>query len=381
MPELLTHSRMTAFKACRRLHQYTYIRGLRRTLDAKPLRQGSAFHAGIEVLGNGGSVDEATAAAYNAYGDCPEGFDPYEWDIEAQTVACLVSAYQWRWGDHPLEYVAVELPFELSLINPETGRKSPLFNLAGKIDAIVKMEDGRLLVKESKLFQDDIGPDSDLWRRMRMDQQVSLYLIAARRLGFDCVGVLYDVARKPTISPTAVPLRDELGVKIVHDARGNRVKNETAKTWRQTGDPEKGYVLQTRQMSCDEWAEKLTNDIGERPLWYFHRQEIPRLEKDLAEFESEVWDVAQTMRDAIKHDRHYRSVSKQVCSFCSFFNLCSQQIELGSVAPAGFYFAADKHPELLRENPNVNSTSGSEESATASGSTERQPVASEPSYW
>jgi hypothetical protein len=378
MTELLTHSRMTAFKTCRRLHQFQYIRGLRRDIDSKPLRQGSAFHAGVEVLGNGGSVEEATAAAYGAYGDCPEGLDQYEWDIEAQTVACLVSAYQWRWEGHQLEHVAVERSFELPLLNPETGRKTPSFNLAGKIDAIVKMEDGRLLVKETKLFADDIGPDSDLWRRMRMDQQVSLYLLAARRLGFDCAGVLYDVARKPTIKPNPVPVLDELGVKVVLDQSGNRVRTENKKTWRQTSDTERGYVLQTRQMTVDEWGERLTTDIGERPTYYFHRQEIPRLEKDLEAFGYEVWDVAQEIRSAQKNNRHYRTVGKQTCPWCSFYNFCSQGIELDGVAPAGFYYASDKHPELGRNHDNSSTSSTEETCATAAQSERSQ---SGESYW
>ena len=354
--ELLTHSRMSSFKSCRKSHYYSYEMGLRRSIDAKALRMGSAFHAGVEVLGLGGDVNKACEAAYVEYGTCPDAYDLHEWNLEAETVARLVSGYEWRWRSMPLEYIAVELPFRLPLINPETNGVSKTFDLAGKIDAIVQMEDGRQAVKETKLFGDDIGVDSDLWPRMRMDQQISLYLNAARRLGHNVETVLYDVARKPTIKPGAVPILDELGVKIVLDSHGDRVKT-AGKLWRQTGDTEKGYVLQTRPMTIEEWGSKLTDDIVARPDYYFARVEIPRMEADLKEFDQEAWEVGKSIRDAQLKNAHYRTVSKTTCSFCSYFNLCSSGVELGSVAPQGFEFISNRNPELQTEKreTNVNS--------------------------
>lgn len=383
--ELLTHSRMSSFKGCRKAHYFGYEKGLRRTIDAKALRMGSAFHAGVEVLGLGGDIQKACEAAYLEYGDCPENYDQHEWNLESETVARLVSGYEWRWKTMPLEYIAVELPFNLPLINPETNGFSKTFELAGKIDAIVRMEDQRIAVKETKLFGDDISTDSDLWPRMRMDQQISLYLNAARRLGHNVETVLYDVARKPTIKPSNVPILDELGVKIVLDSHGDRVKT-AGKLWRQTGDTEKGYVLQTRAMTVEEWGNKLTDDIVARPDYYFARVEIPRMEADLKEFDQEAWEVGKSIRDAQLKSAHYRTVSKTTCSFCSYFSLCSSGAELGSVAPAGFEFIPNKNPELVKRETNVNSniTSDSSVIAATPAPCEAVPAAAEvgsESYW
>lgn len=71
-------------------------------------------------------------------------------------------------------------------------------------------------IKKYKVGE-DIQPDSDLWRRLQIDSQISMYVLAARRLGYPVECVLYNVTRKPTIKPTAIPLLDELGVKIVLD--------------------------------------------------------------------------------------------------------------------------------------------------------------------
>ncbi len=361
--ELLTHSKIQSFKSCRKKCFYSYELGYRKETSGKALRMGHAFHAGVENLGRGADIANACQAVRDEYALCPEGFDPMDWSYELETVLRLVCAYQWRWATDRLEYVAVELPFQIPLINPESGRKAPGRALAGKIDAIVKLEDGRLAIKETKLFGDDIGMDSLLWKRMRIDQQVTLYIHAARELGYDCATVLYDVARKPTVAPTNIPTLDELGVKIVVDREGNRVKTGQGK-WRQTGSTEDGYTLLTRPMTTEEWGDKLTADIGERPLFYFNRVEVARLDQDIREFTQELWDVHQALSDAQKNNRWYRTVSKDTCSFCDFFNFCSNGADLSGV-PEGFTRLTDKHPELGRIlNVNV-STPASESPATA----------------
>jgi hypothetical protein len=355
MKELLTHSRQDAFKTCRKRHYFAYEKGLRRIDDAKALRMGGAFHAGIEQLGKGESLEAACEAVRQKHGYCPALFDSYEWAIEQETVLRLVCAYQWKWESQNLEYAAVELQFELPLVNPETKKATPNFNLAGKIDAIVRLEDGRLAVKESKLLGDDISADSDLWRRLRIDHQISLYMLAARQLGYAVDAVLYDVARKPTIAPTAVAVLDELGAKIVLNERGARVKTERGQ-WRQTGDKDKGYVLQTRQMTVDEWGDKLTADICERPEFYFSRVEVARLDQDLEAYRAELWDIQQTIREAQKKNRWYRTVNKNTCGYCPYFSICTGVGEVGTTPPDGFEFVYDKHPELERDiTPEVES--------------------------
>lgn len=376
MKELLTHSRQDCFKTCRRKHHFAYELGLRRIDDAKALRMGGAFHEGIEQLGKGEPLEAACQAVRSKYSKPPIFIDSYEWLIELETVLRLICAYQWKWESSQLEHIAVELQFELPLINPETKKKTPNWNLAGKMDGIVKLEDGRLAVKESKLLGDDISQDSDLWRRLRIDHQISLYMLAARALGYPVETVLYDVARKPMIAPTAVPVLDELGAKIVLSEFGNRVKTERGQ-WRQTGDKEKGYTLQTRPMTTEEWGEKLTADICERPDFYFARVEVARLDQDLAEYQEELWDIQQTIREAQLKNRWYRTVNKQTCSYCPYFQICANASELGTVAPEGFEFVYDKNPELGR-NENGNSSTTETTAASGATATERE---SEPSYW
>lgn len=370
-PQLITHSRQACFKECRRKHWYSYELGLRRIEDARALRMGSAFHDGIDALGQGLGVGEACSRVRQHYQTIPEYIDQIEWDYECETIMRLVCAYDWRWASMRLEYLACELAFQLPLLNPATGARTPIFERAGKIDGIVKLEDGRLAVKETKTVSEDLGPDASLWRRLRMDQQISGYISAARDLGYAVDTVLYDIVRKPSISPTPMPIVDADGIKIVLDANGERVRNAN-KTWRQTGDKEKGFELQTRPMSSTEWGQKLTDDICSRPDYYFARVEIPRLDQDIAEYQQELWEIQLTMREAQRMGRHYRTVHRNTCGFCEYFDTCStnQRIDRTS-PPVGFQFVDDIHPELGRKEASngqrTNSaTAGASESPAAS---------------
>ena len=181
--------------------------------------------------------------------------------------------------------------------------------------------------------------------------------------------VLYDVGRKPTIKPTKVPILDRLGAKIVLDERGNRVLT-AKKEFRQTGDKEKGYVLQERPMTPEEWGEKLNSDIAERPDFYFQRQEIPRMDADLEEYQFELWDIQRTIRDAQLNDRHYRTVNKNSCGYCTYFSICSNSGFNINELPEGFVRVSDIHPELEREEMNEHRSPISTEESTTTATSE-----------
>ncbi len=244
---LITHSSMECFKSCRRKYYYSYELGIRKKTSGKALRMGTAFHEGIEHLET--SLDTACDAIRNCYALCPEEFDQLEWYYEQETVLRLICAYQWRWEGHEIKTLEAEKKFQFPLINPKTDKPAQHFDDAGKIDGIVQLEDGRIAVREAKLLGDDISIESQLWKRLRMDHQITRYVYAARKLGFQVDCVLYDVARKPAIKPSLVPILDELGCKIVLDKNGNRVKNKDGVKWRQTGSTEDGYVVQSRPMT------------------------------------------------------------------------------------------------------------------------------------
>lgn len=335
---LITNSLAECFKKCRKQYYWAYECRIRRAIDARPLRMGTTFHLGLDLLKKGESLDAALETIRTIYTP--------DMAIEAETVVALLNGYAWYWQDSPLTWLASEQSFQVPLCNPETGSASKLFALAGKIDGLVQLEDRRLAVGEHKLLGVDISTDSDVWRRLQLDSQISCYVYGARQLGHDVATVLYDVTRKPTIKPCPVAVTDDLGAKIVLDTHGLRVKTERGQ-WRQTGDAERGYVLQTREMTPEEWSKKLTTDIAERPAFYFARHEIPRLDQDIDEWQADLWDFQKTLRDAQTNGRWFKTVSFATCPFCPYFGLCTQRFDPNRDAlPKGFQVVDNTHPEL-----------------------------------
>lgn len=304
--QLLTSSRLAALRSCPRRHYYRYELGLCRIRSNDALRFGGAYHAGLEARNNGADAAAAIERATAGYETVPHWADPTDWAVERETVRQLLAGHFWRYEAGPLEIVAVERVFRTPLLNPGSGHASRLFLMAGKIDAVVKLADGRLAVLEYKTAGEDVGPQSDYWLRLRCDPQISLYVLGARAMGFNVTTVLYDVTRKPTIR-----LR----------------KDETP----------------------EQYGERLLADIGDRPDYYYARREVPRLEDELAEFRLELWQQAQQLRDAQRADRWFRNVGRQTCDHCAFAALCLNSIQVNPDAPpAGYEVLVDVHPELTQ---------------------------------
>lgn len=361
LPQLITNSRLSCLKTCKRKHLFRYEFGVRPESEANYFRIGGSFHRGIELRRTGivswaGPIqDDATAIehAVSQYETVNPAWDDervYDWMIEREIVANMLAGYFWRWNGNDViaEVVATEQPFEIEIRNPETGKSTPSFKLAGKIDGIVRLTDGRLAIHEIKTTGDDITVGSDYWSKLRIDSQISTYFHAAKVLGYDVQTILYDVAKKPAIRPSRVPILDENGMKIVLDAAGQRVMTKDGKKWRESGDAAQGYELQTRRETPAEFGARFLADITARPDHYFQRQEIPRLDADIQEFEQELWDQQLDLRQTQRTNRWYRNTN--ACSgfgVCEYAQLCWNGIEVTREhPPTGFVAVADLHPEL-----------------------------------
>lgn len=364
LSNLLTHSRLRAARSCLKKHYYAYELGIRRDSESKALRFGGAYHVGLEVLGRGGDIAAAAHAVDQLY---PAADGNFDLAVERETCVRLVCGHAWRWGEDKIKTLATEQHFEIQLRNPETGHPSRTWRLAGKIDRIVELPDGRVAVREFKTAGEDISPTSDYWQKLRIDSQISLYVVAAREIGYPVETIIYDVVRKPSISPKQIPTLDDMGFKIVLDAQGQRVMKSDGLP-RLTGDAEKGWVLQSRIESPFEFGERLTTDIGERPDFYYQRQEIPRLDADIEEFRHELWAQGRTLADCRTHDRWYRN-SDSCTNYgrCEYADLCWNGVDVADGLPGGFVRVTKVHPELSLEETHDDSDSPPQRTTQATG--------------
>lgn len=274
MMDSLTNSRMQCHKTCNRQHLYAYEMLLRPVRTSEPLTDGDAFHAALERYDFAkGCHEEKKAEGLHViaqkYAEVPTWVDDvHGWHCRGAKMAVLFSLHCDYWQHQGLEVVATEQSYELPLLNPATGASSRTFSLAGKIDRIVRLADGRLAVQEYKTTSSDIGPEADYWKRLRIDSQISGYVMAARGLGYPVETVLYDVTRKPALRPgKATP---EENRKYTKDGR-----------------------LFCNQRETDESPEHFSRRVYEAvvadPERYFRREEIVYPPSDLALYQRGRW--------------------------------------------------------------------------------------------
>jgi hypothetical protein len=305
--------------------------------DAQPLRFGSAWHLGCELYESGLPIEEAVNAVRELYEatPVPPSMELVDWLVEQETCCAMVIGHYERWGaDQTLETVAVEVPFNLPLLNPTTLRQSRTYRNAGKIDRIAKMPDGRLALVERKTAKDDLDPSGDYWRRLNLDSQISRYYLAARTMGYDVQTVIYDVQRKPAIRPKAISKADRALTTSRQNYFGLYLDGEC---------PER----ETPAM----YGARLVSDQRERPDFYFARREIPRLESDIDEFSREHWQVIHQIASCQNEMPTWglsawpRNTGSCIgFGRCPYLDICRQ----GSTEtmPDGFVKVDVVHPEL-----------------------------------
>lgn len=325
---ILTASSVATWQSCPREWQLRYLLGYAPVTSAHALRFGSLVHLGLEewwrawVLGEDNSRLVAALAPIHADETC----DP--WDRAA--ARALLTGYHERWKSQPYETLGVEVEFRRPLatgLQTKTGktRVARGYNVAGKFDGVARSRiDGRMWLVEHKTTSETIEPCSPYWRKLKVDRQVSLYLSALRRDGYDVVGCLYDVIRKPTLRPKmATP--------------------ESARKYKQDG------TLYASQRDEDEtpeaYEERLLADIAERPDDYFARAPVVRTAEEIAEHERDLYRVSRQIARAVRELAFPMSPGscRRFNSFCRFFPVCAGE---ASILDEQLYQHKPPHSEL-----------------------------------
>lgn len=413
----ITNSQMQALKDCPRKAQLAYQLGIRTLKDAKPLRIGSAFHLAQDLFAQSklGQIDLNEDAIVRGVLDKYEEFAPdggaaqeeiQDFYIEKEILARMLAGYRWRWSevDKGVHFIATERNFSIPLVNPETGRASRTFTLDGKIDKILGL--GKIqIIREHKTTTGEIEPDKEAghkyWLRLRIDSQISTYMIAAKVEGYDPRDVEYDVVRVPKVEPIMLTQRDtkvlvetgEYQNKFRGDESFTSINMNMAgwpmmsdvqmKEWREErvfvvdGDTTDGQFIVTVdgeqveakkgakydqngsfaiRESTEMFGQRILADMGRRPNHYFQRKTIPRTPEDLEEHMYGTWAMAEYFRRCKdndlwpRNDRHCLAYGQ-----CQYFPLCTggfspRKFKAGEQElPEGFRIVEDVHQELLED--------------------------------
>ncbi|MCO6439009.1 MAG: PD-(D/E)XK nuclease family protein [Phycisphaerae bacterium] len=276
---LLTFSALNTFRNCPRKYKHRYIDQLQGRERADTLAFGSLIHAALETWYR--ATDDADRL-WTILDDLDRAYPNRAGDPHAkrtwQLARAMVSGYAARYPQEDFEVVEVEKVFQAEIRNPDTGRPSQTFVMAGKVDGIVRL-DGELYLLEHKTAG---SIDANYLDKLWTDTQIALYSHYLRELGSPIVGVIYNVLLKTRIQQHAGESQEEYEARRAVLAAKNKSGRSTAK--RQL--PETDDEFQAR---LAEWYAKPEA---------FHRERIYLSEDRLAMLQDEVWEITQQYLDA-----------------------------------------------------------------------------------
>jgi len=323
-----------------------YELGYRPAVESDDLFFGALIHLALEAWWRGVQLgliaDEWLNAAMGALKAVRA--DPF---VMARAEV-MVMGYHARWESEAAYYevLGVEERFECDVVNPDTGAPSRTWRLGGKLDVRARdRRDGLVKFIEHKTSSEDVSPGSAYWLRLRMDGQVSVYFDGCEALGTPASACLYDVLAKPQQRPSEVPQLDDRGLKIVVDAKGERVKTGPGK-WRQTADTAQGYSLVKRPETVEEYKKRIVDAITENPDRFYGRGEVMRLEQELHDARFDVWALGKELRENELAGRAQRNpdACEMYGKLCPFFDACCGAASLDD--PSRFRKSEVVHPEL-----------------------------------
>lgn len=323
---LLTNSRMRCFRECARKHRFSYVEGWRPAIEPEALRFGSLVHIGLEGywLAIGRSGSDPLGAAFGSIAD--RGTDAFD-QARAEEI---LRGYAMRWSEEDAatyDVIAVEPQYRTPLWNVATDRDSRTWQLAGKIDAILRRRaDQRVLVCEHKTTVSAIESDAEhYWSTLALDHQISGYVLGAEALGHRVDEVLYDVLRKPQQRPLlATPVEAR---KWTKDGRLYANQRETDET-------------------ADEYRLRLREAIMSDLSRYFQRRAIPRTESQIRDYLADAWATASIMRTLELENLAPRN--PEACwrfGACPYWSLCSTGAK-PEESPGEFVHVSNVNTEL-----------------------------------
>lgn len=315
--ELLTNSSRACYQECPRKYLYSFQQQYKPVRDGAALAFGKAFHTVLELHYRGNTNEAIQEAIIDMK------LDPYD----RARIEELYNGYAKKWPRMEVAENGVEREYKFPLLNPATKGASKSFELAGKIDLIVKDGDG-FAVCEHKTTSDNIqDPGCDYWARLSIDPQISGYFMAAEFLGFKPNKIIYDVIAKPTIKP----LKATPAEKRTYKKDGTLYANQRA-----------------TDETPEEFQQRLREEIQSNPDRYFQRRDIARLEEQLLEYMQDMWSVAKLIIES-RNENYWPKRISQCFSYgrCPYYEVCAKIASLDDES----MYTKDKgaNPELSQE--------------------------------
>lgn len=255
----------------------------------------------------------------------------------------LLTGYDHRWASAGYVPERVEETLTSDLYNPDTKGKSRTFQVAGKLDVVATYINRRVLVDHKTTSQDITDPNGPYWRQLVIEGQVSHYMLLQWMHAEKCDDAMWDVIRKPGISPKKITKAEIKAVVSLGEYFGHKVSEADKQTFIAGGERETLAMYEAR----------LVHDCTrERPEWYFARRSVPRMDSEILEYARELWQHSQDILYTRQQERlppRNSGACMLYGSPCKFLGICS-----GHDSPESdrWQRKAQIHPELPAELEN-----------------------------
>lgn len=293
----LTASSLGAFRDCARKYRFIYNDRRVKVSDAPALAFGHVTHGALEAWWLHGTEAMTGWLKDNAAEMHPQ---------DAAKLTAMLRHYVIRNASMREQYevVGVEQQFTVPIVNPETGRPMREYQLAGKVDGLLRRKkDGTLWVLEHKTTADEIIGFGTYWQRLAVDHQVSFYVLAHQ-----AAGCLYDVIRKPQL--------------------------RLSKADEKAADPVAAY------------QQRVDAAISENVDEYFQQREVVKTDDDIAEAQADLWQQAHILAECEKQNRFPRNsgACRSFFGVCPYLGVCTGCASLDD--PTLFRDKAARNEEL-----------------------------------
>lgn len=339
---------MATHRDCPRKRYYNYDLRRRARRRSHALAFGTIWHCLLELYWRrrqaGDSPEARFAAVLTSFAVLTAELDRYD---QAKILAML-AGYTAIWDTVECTVLAVECEFRLPLLHPVTNVRTTAFDLGGKIDAVLRLSDGRVAIVEHKSSGEGALIGSNYRAKLTLDGQVSQYWQGARALGYEPDVVIYDVAVKPKHEPKlATPESERKYTKEVPAVPDKVLKNGTVKP----GKPAVPSRLHANQRLEDEpvseYEARVVAAITEEPGQYFQRVELVRLARQEDDYRFNVWALARSIRDSQRTDPRYIYQNTSACfkyGRCEYLPVCEH---MTSIDDEELYRTATREHEEL----------------------------------
>ncbi len=274
MKEYYSYSKLSSVK-CPRYHKYVYIDDVFPIEKPVPFVAGGIWHECVHMYFNGvkkKKILKHVSTSIKKFTSRIRSRKDYIQDlliVEGYTRAALRGYFK-LYDRKEFKVISTEMKFKIPFIKGVI--------LGGVIDRVVKDKHNDVWLVEHK-FTSQINKGYVV--RTAIDQQVSIYFLAAQKMGLKPAGIIYDMAMKPYKKP----LQDEASL---------------------------------------DYEERMAQDYKLRPEFYYKREELERDKYQIKDLTSDIIKRIKRIRHMYEHNLFDKDTANcGTWGLCEYFPLCS----------------------------------------------------------